>query len=115
LYKYSIRSMSGSAALPSAEMCSQILAATSLVIVAPMPPGSRAVPTMSLGPSATERVFAYAWAMSNTDPASSRLENTRRSIAMAPPRSAVTLQREEVLDLLSIVLRLAADGRRAPG
>jgi hypothetical protein len=53
--------------------------------------------------------------MSNTDPASSRLENTRRSIAMAPPRSAVTLQREEVLDLLSIVLRLAADGRRAPG
>jgi hypothetical protein len=53
--------------------------------------------------------------MPDSDPASSRLENMRRSIAMAPPRSTVNLQREEVLDLLSLVLRLDADGRRARG
>jgi hypothetical protein len=53
--------------------------------------------------------------MPDNDPASSRLENMRRSIAMAPPRSAVTLQREEVLDVLSIILRLDADGRKARG
>jgi hypothetical protein len=53
--------------------------------------------------------------MPDRDPASSRLENVRRSIAMAPPRSSVTLQREDVLDLLSIILRLDADGRRGQG
>ncbi len=49
------------------------------------------------------------------DPASSRLENVRRSIAMAPPHATVTLQREDVLDLISIVLRLDADGRASRG
>jgi hypothetical protein len=47
--------------------------------------------------------------MPDPDQITSRLEIVRRSIAMAPPYSTVTLQREHVLDLLAIV---AAAGRR---
>jgi hypothetical protein len=43
---------------------------------------------------------------------SSRLENVRRSLAMAPARSTVVFVREDALDLLELVLQLAADGRR---
>jgi hypothetical protein len=53
--------------------------------------------------------------MSETEPASSRLENLRRSIAMAPPHSIVTLQREDVLDLLALTLLFATDKRNAGG
>jgi hypothetical protein len=49
--------------------------------------------------------------MPDPDQLTSRLEIMRRSIAMAPPHSTVTLQREDVLDLISLTLKLASDGR----
>jgi hypothetical protein len=50
--------------------------------------------------------------MTDSDPAVARLENLRRSVAMGQPHSAVTLHREDVLDLLALTLQLAADGRK---
>jgi len=49
--------------------------------------------------------------MHDSDPAVTRLENLRRSVAMGQPYSTVTLHREELLDLLALTLQLAADGR----
>jgi hypothetical protein len=49
--------------------------------------------------------------MPDPDPAALRLENLRRSIAMAQPHSTVTLQREDLLDLLALTLKLVADAR----
>jgi hypothetical protein len=49
----------------------------------------------------------------NLFPISSRLENARRSLAMAPARSTVAFVREDALDLLQVLLLLAADGRKS--
>lgn len=51
----------------------------------------------------------------DTTQITARLENVRRSIAMAPARSTVTLHREDVLDLLELTLGLADDRRHASG
>ena len=45
-----------------------------------------------------------------------RVERTRRSVTMLPPHSTAAISREELLDLLSLVLALAepAPARPAP-
>jgi hypothetical protein len=52
--------------------------------------------------------------MSTANPAAARLENVRRSIAMAPPHSVVNLHREDVLDLLALVLQMTTVRREGP-
>lgn len=39
-----------------------------------------------------------------------RVERTRRSITMLPPHSTAAISREELLDLISLVLALAEPG-----